>query len=138
MERYRILYTWKTLEGLFPNCGIQSRSSERLGRFCVIPPINKKSSQKIQSLKEKSFTINGPMLFYILTMQIRDMTKCSVEDFKTKLDQFLYKIPDQPRTPALVPEASNQITAKASNCRIDQIRRVTINANDNTRLLFKW
>ena len=68
------------------------------------------------------------MLFYILTMQIRDMTKCSVEDFKTKLDQFLSRIPDQPRTPTLVPEASNQITAKASNCLIDQIRRVTIDA----------
>ena len=109
-RRYRILYTWKTLEGLFPNCGIQSRSSERLGRFCEIPPINKKSSQRIQSLKEKS------------------MTKYSVEDFKTKFDQFLSRILDQPRTPTLVPEASNQITAKASNCLIDQIRRVTINA----------
>ena len=59
MERYRILYTWKMLEGLVPNCGIQARNSERLGRFCEIPPINGKSSQKMKSLKEKSFNTNG-------------------------------------------------------------------------------
>ena len=72
------------------------------------------------------FTINGPIFFNIL---VRNMTKGSEDDFKIKLDQFLYRIPDQPRTPTLVPEASNQFTAKASNCLIDQIRRVTINAS---------
>ena len=61
-------------------------------------------------------------------MEVRNITKSSVQDFKTKLDQFLSRIPDQPRTPTQVPEASNQYTKKTSNFRIDQIRRETINA----------
>ena len=111
-----------------PNCGIQARNSERLGRFCEIPPINGKSSQKMKSLKEKSFNTNGPMLFNSIPKNIRNLSKCSVEDFKMKLDQFLSKIPDQPKTPTLMPEALNQFTAKASNSLGDQIRRMTINA----------
>ena len=36
-ERYRIIYTWKVLEGMVPNCGIQVHFSECRGRECVIP-----------------------------------------------------------------------------------------------------
>ena len=43
MERYRIIYTWKILEGKSPNCGILSKNNERLGRMCDIPQIKVKS-----------------------------------------------------------------------------------------------
>ena len=35
MERYRIIYAWKILEGLAPNCGLNVQSSERRGVACT-------------------------------------------------------------------------------------------------------
>ena len=36
-ERYKILYIWKILEGLVPNCGVEeSNESERRGRMCKV------------------------------------------------------------------------------------------------------
>ena len=126
-ERYRILYTWKVIEGLVPNCGISTQTSERNGRFCEIRKLNRNASQRVQTLKENSFNINGPMLFNSLPKKIRQISKCSVDQFKAKLDEFLSKVPDQPKTPSLVPEACNQFTAKPSNSLMDQMRRMKNN-----------
>ena len=53
MERYRIIYCWKILEGLAPNCGIYSTNSlsERAGRKCSIPKINSKTRQSIKNFE---------------------------------------------------------------------------------------
>ena len=45
MERYRIIYVWKILEGKSPNCGIKQDTNERRGRMCSLPSIAKKASQ---------------------------------------------------------------------------------------------
>jgi hypothetical protein len=40
IERYRIIYTWKILEGVVPNCGItEMEENSRLGRMCRRPPL---------------------------------------------------------------------------------------------------
>ena len=128
MERYRVIYTWKIIEGLVPNCGINYHMNARNGRICDVPNIKTSASQRIQTLKEKSFTVNGPQLFNSLPTNIRNMTNCTVEDFKIKLDMFLSYVPDQPKTESLTPEAINQYTMKQSNSIIDQIRTIRINA----------
>ena len=124
IERYRIIYTWKCLEGKVPDCGVRSHQNERNGRFCDIVKLNTKSRQAIQTLKEKSFKINGPKLFNCLPKSIRDTKDCSVDEFKFKLDNFLKKIPDQPKTNTQDPEAMDQFTAKPSNSLLDQVRRM--------------
>ena len=44
LERYRIIYTWKTLEGLVPNCGVSvSHESGRNGRKCQVPSMDRKA-----------------------------------------------------------------------------------------------
>ena len=55
MERYRIIYTWKILEGKSPNCGITSKTHERLGRVCDIPQIMLNSRKAVQTLREIVF-----------------------------------------------------------------------------------
>ena len=52
-ERYRIIYTWKIIEGLVPNCGIVSESSIRRGRHCQVPSTS--GRQSVRSLREQSF-----------------------------------------------------------------------------------
>ena len=54
LERYRILYTWKILEGLVPNCGIEELNSDRRGRETKIPML-KGNKQSVKSLREQSF-----------------------------------------------------------------------------------
>ena len=48
LERYRILYVWKVLEGLVPDCKIEVTANNRLGRMCVIPPLKRNAPAKIK------------------------------------------------------------------------------------------
>ena len=125
LERYRILYVWKILEGKVPNCGLNVNQCERKGRLCVIPGLVKTSKKSVQTLREDSFQVNGPRLFNSIPAHIRGMTRCNIHDFKFKLDKFLETVPDEPRTKNLVPSATNQINGNPSNSIIDQARNNT-------------
>ena len=47
LERYRIIYTWKILEGIVPNCGLETvkefnpneSESDRKGSRCIVPKV---------------------------------------------------------------------------------------------------
>ena len=123
-ERYRIIYTWKVLEGLVPDCGVKKKQEGgRSGRKCEIPPINRKARKSIQTLREQTFQVNGPQLYNILPANVRNMTRCSIDEFKMKLDKFLEGIPDEPSVRGLTPGACTA-EARASNSLLDQVRRV--------------
>ena len=116
-ERYKIIYTWKILEGLVPNCGINLTNSDRRGRSCIIP--TSRGSTIVKNLREQSFQVMGPKLFNILPKQIRNMQKVSVEQFKEKLDLYLATLPDTPKICEMTPTICNQLTAKPSNSLLD-------------------
>ena len=120
MERYRILYTWKILEGLVPNCGLEEIQTGRRGREIRVPPLRGK--QAIRSIREQSFQVKGPQLFNSLPKNIKNITKVSVEEFKAHLDKYLEKIPDEPSVDGLTPAACNAFTAAPSNSILDQSR----------------
>ena len=74
-ERYKIIYTWKILEKLAPNLDtnkIQSKCSDRRGRYCLIPKLNSKTNGKLTTLRENSFCIQGPWLFNCRPKEIRN------------------------------------------------------------------
>ena len=73
LERYKIIYTWKILEGLVPNCGVEVTpdSDTRQGRKCMIRPLSKKASVAMKTLRDGSFQVDGPRLFNCLPKQIR-------------------------------------------------------------------
>ena len=101
-ERYRIIYTWKILEGLVPNVGtnkVSSRTSARHGRLCEIPRISNSAPANIQSLLEGSFCIHGGKLFNAIPKSIRNLVGVDIATFKKKLDEFLTSIPDEPQSP---------------------------------------
>ena len=120
MERYRVLYVWKILEGISPNCGLEVAHSERRGREVKIPPI--KATGRIQSLRESSFQVHGPKLFNSLPQAIRNLQKISIDDFKAKLDKYLETIPDEPKLPNYIPATCNQITGNPSNSIVDHVK----------------
>ena len=122
MQRYKIIYVWKILEGRVPNCGITQTDNLRKGPLCEITAV-KNCSQKVKTLRENSFQTVGAKLFNILPSKIRNMSKCSMDDFKSALDQFLSKIPDEPKLPGYIPAACNQFSGQPSNCLVDQVRK---------------
>ena len=101
-ERYRILYTWKILEGIVPNLAgkseVMSKQSLRFGRVCEIPPVPTSTKNKLQRLREGSFCVNGPKLFNTLPSDLRNLTGVDLTDFKKELDKFLLTIADEPLT----------------------------------------
>ena len=123
LERYRVIYTWKSLEGLVPNCGLSSQHSARRGRYAAIKPLVPNSSAKLKSIKDGAFTVHGPKLFNSLPANIRNMTNCSVDSFKKQLDDYLNCLPDEPSCDNLYPGAINLITGRQSNSIIDQARK---------------
>ena len=125
LERYRIIYSWKILEGLAPNCGLEEVCSERRGREIKIPQL--KGKQAVRIMREQSFQVNGPRLFNCIPKRIRNMSKVSVDKFKEHLDKFLETVPDEPNVAGLTPATCNQHTAAPSNSILDQVRRVSLN-----------
>ena len=123
MERYRILYTWKALEGFIPDCGLTSQFSARRGRSVIIKPLVPNSTASSKSIRESSFTVNGPRLFNSLPAELRNVTSCSVDSFKRQLDDFLSCLPDEPSCDNLKPGAVNYITGRQSNSIVDQARK---------------
>ena len=123
LERYRILYVWKTLEGQVPNCGITVKECGRMGRMCSIPTLNLHAKVSVQSMKEQIFQVNGPRLFKALPANIRNMTMCSIDDFKMALDKYLELVPDEPAVRGLTPGGCT-MDARATNSILDQARRV--------------
>ena len=101
-ERYRIIYIWKILEGLVPNIshggdgGIKKLHTARNGRTSQIPTLNRTTSAKVLKLREGSLNYHGSQLFNALPKEIRDLSNCSVEIFKNKLDKYLNSIYDEP------------------------------------------
>ena len=122
-----MIYLWKILEGKAPNCGIVlAENSERHGRICQLPVLNKKASERVKTLRENSFQVHAPKLFNSIPKNLRNKTKCSIEDFKADLDQFLETVPDEPKVSGghYTPRACDLFTAQPSNSVIDQIRKM--------------
>ena len=120
-ERYRIIYIWKILEGIAPNCGIENTKpgDSRQGRKAKVQNIKTGAKASAKALREQTFQVHGPQLFNILPPFLRNMTKCSVEIFKEELDKYLMIIPDEPSVPGLTPSASTP-DARPSNSLLHQ------------------
>ena len=102
-ERYMILYVWRIMENQAPNFshpdegGIQSAWHPRRGRNCIIPTFNLRGPKQFQNVRDKSFGITGPRLFNILPAYIRNISGCTINTFKNRLDKFLATVPDEPQ-----------------------------------------
>ena len=85
-----------------------------LTRKCIIPIIERGSYQSIQA---NSLAFQGPRLFNCLPQCLRDLSGCSVNRFKSKLDKILKTVPDEPQVTGYV-----QYRRAPSNSIIDMIR----------------
>ena len=96
--------------------------SERAGRKCSIPKINSKTRQSVTTLRKQSFQVHGPQLFNCMPAFIRNKSKCSVQEFKEALDQYITQIPDQQKVGWLIPSACDMFNSSPSSSLVDQVR----------------
>ncbi|KAK3863854.1 hypothetical protein Pcinc_030407 [Petrolisthes cinctipes] len=77
---------------------ILPRSDTPTGTEDMLRPPNRYSSTDVFPLLF-SMTYDGPKSFNALPKEVRSVTGCSVDNFKSGLDKFLYTIPDEPPVP---------------------------------------
>ena len=123
-ERYRAIYTWKVLEGWVPNCGILWTQDPRNGRRCSIPRMARKASDRVQTLRDRSFQVAGPKMFNSLPCSLRNLTGCDKDTWKKELDLFLSRIPDTPNIGDYISANCNSLSARPSNSVLDWAPRL--------------
>ena len=54
LERYKLIYIWKIMQGSVPNCGLSwTKIEERRGRICDVPKL--KGGSVVQKLRRQNF-----------------------------------------------------------------------------------
>jgi len=69
------------------------------GSECTIRTVNRKAPRHIQKLVYASLPYHGQQLFNSLPAPLRNLTGCTVELFKRRLDRYLQTIPDEAQIP---------------------------------------
>ena len=130
-ERYKVLYIWKSLNGLVPSLGLSWNQSS-LPRFGPKLTVDKilGPNEHIKNLKRDSLRNFGVRIFNNLPIPLRTF-KGTLSSFKNNLDKYLEICPDQPMTETLTPEARD-VYGNASNSLIDWMRILRLNSTDLT------
>ena len=114
-ERYIIIFLWKVAQGLVQGYQVSFYDSDRRGRLMRLAPLCKKAPSTVRKARENSLQVKGAKLFNCIPRELRDTKTGSPENFKSKLDQWLSTIPDQPTIPG-------RVRAAASNSLLDQLQ----------------
>ena len=92
-------------------------NNPRRGKLCLPRIVNQKAPIQVRKASEASLAVRGERLFNLLPQEIGDTAlplSNSVIPFKTKLDNFLSTIPDQPTV-------QRRRRPAATNSLLDQI-----------------
>ena len=92
----------------------------RRGRECEVAEIVKSVPAAVRRTRENSLSVKGAKMFNLLPPGIRNITSDKVHHFKTKLDDFLKDIPDQPTV-------AGEMRAAETNCLLHQIPMSRVN-----------
>ena len=107
-------------------------SSRRNGRVLRIPKVEG-VSESLKNLRRNSIQHYGVKLLNILPKEIRNFMG-KPEAFKSLLDSYLSKIPDQPETECMKPDALDY-NSSPSNSVYDWCNRLNIDWTPNIELV---
>ena len=117
-DRYRCIFVWKVSMGLISGYNLEFRGEgTRRGRECEVAEIVRSAPSAVMKARENSLSVKGARLSNLLPAEVRNITSDKVRHFKTKLDEFLKDIPDEPDLPR----------AAESNCLLHQIPMYRLN-----------
>ena len=124
-ERYRLIYIWKIINNIVPNCGLDWATT-RYGMKLIIPKSKDSHCTVARNMREQSLSNHGGSIFNLLPEHIRNWNG-TIDTFKLKLDEFLSALPNQPYTGSLIPAPVNRITCRNSNSIKDWIYYLNLN-----------
>ena len=131
-ERYRILYIWRILEEQVPNIisgdgapKITAKWHPRRGRECIIRAVNRRAPNHVQKLTDASLPVHGQRLFNTLPPEIRNLTGCTTDSFKRRLDKYLSTIPDEPQIPGYTAQRRADSNSLLDMTRVGNAHHVT-------------
>ena len=122
-ERYMVIFLWKISQGLVRGYDITFSNTARRGRSIVPNTIVRSSPAAVRKARESSLGVKGAQIFNLLPASLRNLNSDNADTFKTNLDAFLMKVPDQPTV-------SNQARAAETNSLLDQIPMLTATQNN--------
>ena len=117
MERYKIFYIWKSLNGMVPSLGLTWDGRD--GNRITYPKVIGKPGHA-RTLQRFSIKWEGVRLFNSIPIYLRKWTGTK-ETFKNMLDKFLENIPDQPEVDGYKP-GGKTLTGEVSNSIADWTR----------------
>ena len=102
VERYRIIYSWKSLNGLAPSLGLTWNNREVSGRNGQILEVTKVSgaSSGLKTLRRNTIQHEGAKLLNAIPCELRNFVG-EILHFKSLLDNFLTSVNDEPETDTL-------------------------------------
>ena len=114
-ERYQIIFIWKILQGYVQGYSLTSANHPRHGRTIQVSKYRTSAPASVRRAREASLSVKGAQLFNLLPREIRDISTGSVDSFKSRLDDWLESMPDQPTVPG-------RQRAATTNSLIDQVQ----------------
>ena len=93
------MFLWKCSVGLVDGYKLAFINNPRRGKLCVVRKVNQHAPIQVKRASDASLAVRGARIFNLLPQNIRDTLLTSTKSvipFKTKLDQFLSSVPDQP------------------------------------------
>ena len=102
VERYRIIYSWKSLNGLVPSLGLKWNNREVCGRNGRVLEVPKGSgaSLGLKTLRRNTIQYEGARLLNAIPCELRNFTR-EILHFKSLLDNYLTGVSDEPETDTL-------------------------------------
>ena len=134
VDKYRIIYSWKSINGCTPLLGMKWNeiSTGRNGRVLRIPKVEG-ISESLKNLRRNSIQHYGVKLLNILPKEIRNFIR-EPDAFKSLLDSFLCKIPDQPEKESMKADVLDY-NSSSSNSVYDWCNRRNFEWKPNIELL---
>ena len=106
-ERYDLIQMWKIQNNIIPNdLGISFYKTSRHGWKCKLKPLPNRQ-RKLATIKENSFSNRAAALYNTLPPKIKEAS--TTDSFKSKLNKFLKRIPDEPPIQGYVARNKNSI-----------------------------
>ena len=122
MERYCILYVWKSLYGHVPSLDLTwNNTGNRSGLHVIVKKVTG-SVQSAVTLKYQSLSHHGVKSFNLLPDDLK-IFQGTVTQFKSRLDKLLEYYPDQPYIEGYRPDAQD-IRDNPSNSLLDWVRMI--------------
>ena len=120
-DRYQCILIWKIAMNLVDGYKLEFiNEGTRRGRECVVSDIVRSSPVTVRRARENSLSHKGARMFNLLPPELRNISSDKIHHFKSKLDEYLKDIPDEPTS-------AEDGRAAATNSLLHQIPQANLN-----------